>query len=66
MNKEEKLKLFEELLKKHDWYFDKSDDPRIWDKGNRESFEINKLRVELGKDAEWLYERYCPFSNKVH
>lgn len=56
---------FEEMLKKHDWYYHFSDDHRIWQLGQRKSAEISSKRKQceeagLGDEASELYEKYCP------
>ena len=60
------LEDFEELLKKHDWYYDYSDDHRIWQRGRDMADVIRMARQSLTEqgfdiEAQELYNRYCPF-----
>lgn len=53
MSEEEFLK----MLKAHDWYYQYSDDHRVWSKGRAESqaiFAAMKANPELGK----IYQEY--------
>lgn len=54
---------FEKLLKNHDWYFEYSDDQRVWHAGRTEKGEIQsvfqKLKQTDHRDAAIeLYEKY--------
>lgn len=65
-----KIKEYEHLLKTHDFYYQMSDDIRWWEQGHSQHEKILKLREELdircdGAGSQ-LYEKYCPFQNKVH
>ena len=58
---------FERLLKTHDWYFEYSDDHRVWQRGRDERDEIRRQRdilCGLGMDeiANKMYDKY---SSKV-
>lgn len=60
------LEEFEVLLKNHDWYYDFSDDHRVWQRGKAKGLEIVAARQELAaqgfdNQAEELYNKYCPF-----
>ena len=37
---------YKERLKKHDWYYLMSDDPRVYDTGLAEEIELKKLSFE--------------------
>lgn len=55
---------FERLLKAHDWYFEYSDDHRVWQRGRDERDEIRRQRdilCGLGMDeiANKMYDKYC-------
>ena len=59
----EELKLLESLLAKHDWYYDWSDDMRVYERGRDQKREItalaNKLRQEgYTEQVTALYEAY--------
>lgn len=43
----EQLSQLETMLKKHDKYYDYSDDHSVWRKGNQEWKEINALSQQL-------------------
>lgn len=34
---------FRKILKKHDWFYNMSDDPGVWMRGNKERTEIENL-----------------------
>ena len=48
-----------DLLKKHDWYFDHSDDFSVWSRGNSERKHINEL-VRLVPDGQELLDASWP------
>lgn len=54
--------LREELIQAlccHDWYYDRSDDPRSYQAGNASYYRIRAL-VKQVPDGEALYEQYHP------
>lgn len=55
----------EQHMKVHDWYYDYSDDHRVWTRGHNERSQINRLSMDLReKDkarVEALYDTYSPF-----
>lgn len=64
-----KLKDFEKRLKYHDWYYEYSDDHSVWRAGCKEQNEIRQMmeelkRVEMGDEAQGLYDYYCPWIKK--
>lgn len=59
------LTTLEKILKKHDWYFDYSDDHRVWQRGRDERDEIRRQMdiccgLGLDKIANELYNKYSP------
>jgi hypothetical protein len=63
MNKD--LQTLEKLLKGHDWFYQYSDDFRVYERGDRESDAINEVINALksagfGKEADDLYDKYLP------
>lgn len=55
----------ERLLKTHDWYYEYSDDHRVWERGRNERDDIRRQRdilCGLGMDeiADKMYEKYRP------
>jgi len=56
--KKKKMKQLEDLLKKHDWFYFYSDDPRYYKKGTEEQSVIRKMIDEIGKDGMKLYKSY--------
>jgi len=58
---EEKL---EQLLKRHDWYYEYSDDHRAWAKGGNQRSTIMSLVSSLGVVGQELYNQYCPFNKE--
>lgn len=59
------LKEFEQALKHHDWYFDYSDDHRVWQRGMH---SIDALRAQYAvlvgaghrAEANELWHKYAP------
>jgi len=59
----EELAKYEELLKRHDWTYNYSDDQRAWSKGNKEADEIQRMKrtlsgLGLASVASELYAKY--------
>tara|TARA_R110000803_G_scaffold13668_2_gene38326 strand:- start:1389 stop:2129 length:741 start_codon:yes stop_codon:yes gene_type:complete len=53
------------MLKSHDWYYDKSDDSRVYDRGKRQEQiyqkEMQKIAdAGMAKEAMELYKKYAP------
>lgn len=48
-----------DLLKKHDWYFDRSDDFTAWSRGNAERKQIHDL-ARLVPDGPELLAAHMP------
>jgi len=61
---ESPIEKLERLLKRHDWYYERSDDHRAWTKGCNQSSAISSLVVSLGDDGKKLYDQYCPFNKE--
>lgn len=59
-DRETKLQALILLLKSHDWFYDYSDDARMWQRGNRVEKEIQALVIELGEVARYEYNKYAP------
>ena len=60
-----KLKILENTLKNHDWFYYYSDDFSVYENGQRSFDKINELiklleNNDLGKEANDLYEKYEP------
>jgi hypothetical protein len=61
------LDTLESLLQKHDWYYEMSDDDRVYRQGTNEERDIKKRMSELssmgyGKDAKALFNQYNPYN----
>ncbi len=58
------LETLKQLLKSHDWYFEMSDDYRVWTRGQSEHRAIVALVQVCAKDhapeVEQLIEEYVP------
>ena len=59
------LEYLENLLSKHDWYYEYSDDHRVWRKGRDEAEEIRRQTdiccgLGLSEEAEIIKEKYRP------
>ena len=65
----ELAKSLEELLKRHDWTYNYSDDSRAWSKGKKEADEIRRMKrtlSDLGLEAiaSEMYDKHSPFTKK--
>ena len=49
---------FLKLLKSHDWYYDMSDDHRVWDSGRRESEKIHGLLKQFPNELRSVYDEF--------
>jgi ribosome modulation factor len=57
---------FEDLMKKYDWYYEMSDDPRAYDKGTALDKQLKSLSKSIGIDrAVELFNQYAPSDRKV-
>lgn len=66
----DKLQEFEKLLKNHDWYYEYSDDHRVWRNGCNEFDALVKMRNELKKEfdvkvLDQIWNKYSPFSKET-
>lgn len=64
---DQRLAILGERLKHHDWYYDYSDDHRVWARGDQENRWIHsemKYLKSLGleQEVDALWEQYCPWS----
>ena len=64
-SKSSPLESLESMLKSHDWYYDKSDDSRVYDRGKRQEQiyqkEMQKIAdAGMAKEAMELYKKYAP------
>lgn len=55
---EDKLKDFEDLLKSHDWFFNRSDDHRRYKSGLERHKELLDLKKQLGSKGDILWKKY--------
>ena len=64
----ETLEQLEQAMLNHDWYFQFSDDHRVWSNGIASSDNIRSamesLRIAgLSEQVDALWELHCPWSN---
>ena len=54
------MKKLIEMLRNHDWYFEYSDDHKVWQNGGMERAEINAEAERLGRTelVEQAFEEY--------
>jgi hypothetical protein len=53
----ENEEMFKALLEKHDFYYEYSDDSRVYDRGKESHNNLKRVAKELGKKYEdWLAE----------
>ena len=51
-------------LKAHDWYYDYSDDHRVYTKGRDEAYAIRNLGNIIDPNRE-IYKKYSPFNEQI-
>jgi hypothetical protein len=57
---------FEDLMKKYDWYYEMSDDPREYNAGTALDKQLKSLAKSIGIDrAVELFNQYAPADRKV-
>jgi len=64
-NMNTKLQTLEELLKNHDWFYQRSDDNSVYEQGKFEWFMITKVITALenagfSEETKYLYDKYLP------
>ena len=55
MNKQD----FAQLLEMHDWYYERTEDPKVYKRGSEQRKMIFKAKAQLGEDGEYLYLKYA-------
>ena len=45
---------FCQLLLKHDWYYDKSDDLKVWEEGKKQEKKIMEMKEVINKEYNGL------------
>ena len=60
---QELLQAYEDSLRKHDWYYQYSDDSFVYNKGQRTASTIREckskcIKAGLEKEAEEVYEQF--------
>ena len=58
MTTTEKKQRLDQLLKTFDWFYQRTEDSRVYNKWSRVKDEIGSLRRELGADGEYLFTKY--------
>lgn len=58
MTTTEKKKRLDALLRTFDWYWQRTEDSRVYNYWSRINNEIRSLRSELGEDGEHLFTKY--------
>jgi hypothetical protein len=57
---------FEDLMRDYDWYYEMSDDPRIYNRGQEVDQKLKSLVKTVGNDrAVELFNQYAPSDRKV-
>ena len=54
------METYIELLKKHDWTYDYSEDQTVWLRGVGERATLTRLQKQLDKDLS-VWNTYAPF-----
>lgn len=54
------METYIELLKKHDWAYDYSEDQTVWLRGVGERSTLTRLQKQLDKDLS-VWNTYAPF-----
>ena len=58
MTTTEKKQKLNQLLKSFDWYWQRTEDRRVYQKWSSVNDQIRRLRSELGEDGEYLFTKY--------
>ena len=58
------METYIELLKKHDWTYDYSEDQTVWLRGKAERATLTQLQKQLDKDLA-VWNTYAPFDYRV-
>ena len=58
MTTTEKKERLNELLSRFDWYWQRTEDSRVYNYWSKINDEIRSLRAELGDDGEHLFAQY--------
>lgn len=58
MTTTEKKQKLNQLLKSFDWYWQRTEDRRVYQKWSSVNDQIRRLRSELGEDGEYLFAKY--------
>ena len=51
-------------LAAHDWHFERSDDPSVWNAGQRSLFRLQATRKRIDKDGA-IWNKYAPAEFRV-
>lgn len=60
----EEFNQYVQKLSAHDWYFDYSDDHRVWSRGNEKSKELQS-KAKSDPVYKGAYEAYVAFNNST-
>ena len=61
----EEMERYARLLKKHDWFYEYSDDHRVWQNGREERTVLNSLREQFDPQAT-LWNTFAPHECKIN
>lgn len=50
---------FVQLLVSHDWYFERTEDPKMYKRGAEQRRRILEAKNSLGTDGEYLFQKYA-------
>ena len=60
------MKKLKEMLKNHDWFYQYSDDFRVWSSGSKEHDKIHtKLRELDSPESIALFNKYAPEGHEI-
>jgi hypothetical protein len=67
LSADQRLSIWGDRLKYHDWYYDYSDDHRVWSRGDQDNRWIQSEKAYLNsmgleQQTQALWEQYCPWS----
>jgi hypothetical protein len=54
---------FVQLLKSHDWFYERTEDPRVYAQGAKERRAIFNAKAQFGDDGQYLFEKYAKTAN---
>ena len=58
MTTTEKKQTLDQLLRSHDWHYQRTEDSRVYKRGSEQRAEIMNLVSELKSDGDYLFTKF--------